>query len=91
MCGFIYYNSLAHFYQQKDDERPVMFLHVPNLPEKEDIDQGREVACALIRALVDSRKELGVTDGVADKLVNREAEIDEEQVGGPKTDVNFVA
>ncbi|KAF2815186.1 peptidase C15, pyroglutamyl peptidase I-like protein [Mytilinidion resinicola] len=91
MCGFIYYNTLAHFYQQKDEERPVTFLHVPNLPTKKDVDQGRDVACALIRAMVDSRREHGVTDGIAEKLVNRAAEIMVEKDEGPKTDVNFVA
>ncbi|OCK76180.1 peptidase C15, pyroglutamyl peptidase I-like protein, partial [Lepidopterella palustris CBS 459.81] len=60
MCGFIYYNSLAHFYKKANGgERPVMFLHVPNLPTEEDIKSGREVACALIRALVESWRKDG--------------------------------
>jgi len=91
MCGFIYYNTLAHFYKDKDEERPVMFLHVPNLPTEKDVEQGRQVALTLIRALVDSRREVGVTDGVAEKLVNRVAEVVAEKDEGPKTDVNFVA
>lgn len=65
MCGFIYYNSLAHYFQ-KGDERPVAFLHVPDLsssPEK--LDTGREVAVALIKALVESRRVMGVVDGCA--------------------------
>ncbi len=57
VCDFIYYTSLAWFYQQDCQERPVMFLHVPgDLKSEEDIEKGREVTIALIRALVDSRR-----------------------------------
>jgi pyroglutamyl-peptidase len=31
LCGFIYYNSLAHYFSIKDDYRPVAFMHVPDL------------------------------------------------------------
>lgn len=66
MCGFIYYNSLAHYFQRKEDERPVAFLHVPDLSDsKEKLDTGREVTVALIKALVESRRQVGVVDGTA--------------------------
>jgi pyroglutamyl-peptidase len=63
LCGFIYYLSMAHFYRMgKDVERPVMFLHVPNLQSESEINQGREVAIGLLRALVASRQKLGKRD-----------------------------
>lgn len=40
LCGFIYYNSLAHYFSIKEDERPVAFLHVPDLSYCEE-RQGR--------------------------------------------------
>jgi len=39
-----------------------MFLHVPHLVGEEKIEEGRGVAVALIRALVESREDLGVRD-----------------------------
>jgi len=39
-----------------------MFLHVPHLVGEEKIEEGRAVATGLIRALVDSREDLGVRD-----------------------------
>lgn len=91
MCGFIYYTSMAQFYKEKDDERPVMFLHVPDLPTKEDMEQGREVTCALIRALVDSRRKHGASGGSeAQKTNGRKDDENKEEETAPKTDVNFV-
>jgi pyroglutamyl-peptidase len=61
LCGFIYYNSLAHYFSIKEDERPVAFMHVPDLSFSEDkTREGREVAIALIKALVESRRKNGV-------------------------------
>ncbi|KAF2459282.1 hypothetical protein BDY21DRAFT_187749 [Lineolata rhizophorae] len=37
-------------------ERPVAFLHVPDLPTEDDVEKGRQVTIALIRALVESRR-----------------------------------
>ncbi|KAF2835856.1 peptidase C15, pyroglutamyl peptidase I-like protein [Patellaria atrata CBS 101060] len=54
LCEFIYFTSLSYFWRQGVTDRPVMFLHVPDLPGEKDIAEGREVAIALIRALVDS-------------------------------------
>ncbi|WPH00492.1 Hypothetical protein R9X50_00332100 [Acrodontium crateriforme] len=58
LCDYTYFNSLAWFGRRnkrmeggKASDRPVMFLHVP--AEVERIPQGKEVAIALIRALVD--------------------------------------
>jgi len=62
LCGFIYYASLAWFWKRGAEERPVMFLHVPDCPTEERIEYGRKVAVGLIRALVESRESLGVRD-----------------------------
>lgn len=60
MCGFIYWNSLAHYFSIKEDERPVVFLHVPDLSGSEErYAEGTKVAIALIRALVESRRAVG--------------------------------
>ncbi|KAJ4984084.1 pyroglutamyl peptidase type [Stagonosporopsis vannaccii] len=63
LCGFIYYNSLARYFEVGGEtgERPVVFLHVPDLSSSQAaLDEGRDVAIALIKALVESRKEVGV-------------------------------
>jgi hypothetical protein len=54
--------SLSWFWRKKAEERPVMFLHVPHLVREEQIEEGRVVAICLIKALVESRAELGVRD-----------------------------
>ncbi|RAR07270.1 peptidase C15, pyroglutamyl peptidase I-like protein [Stemphylium lycopersici] len=66
LCGFIYYNSLAHYFSIKEDERPVIFMHVPDLSSSEEkLREGWEVAVTLIRALVETRRKAGgrVVDG----------------------------
>ncbi|XP_014555538.1 hypothetical protein COCVIDRAFT_102116 [Bipolaris victoriae FI3] len=86
LCGFIYYNSLAHYYSIKEDERPVVFLHVPDLTSSEDkMKEGWEVTVALIKALVESRRKAG---GV---IVDGERQSQEAQDGtdGVQTDNNF--
>lgn len=95
MCGFIYYNSLAHYHAMSDaeerkGERPVVFLHVPDLTSSEEkLEEGRHVTIALIRALVASRKERGVA---SNRATSKDANGDGVE-GGVKarTDVNFVA
>jgi pyroglutamyl-peptidase len=65
LCGFIYYVSMAWFMKRKDEykgERPVVFLHVPDLPSEAQVAQGREVAVGLIKGMVGSRLKLGVVD-----------------------------
>lgn len=39
-----------------------MFLHVPLLTGEEKVEEGKDVAIGLIKALVESRMELGVRD-----------------------------
>jgi pyrrolidone-carboxylate peptidase len=89
MCGFVYWNSLAHYFSIKEDERPVVFMHVPDLSDSQEaLDQGREVAVALIKALVESKRRVGVVDGV-ERVVRNEANdplFAEDRSG---TDVNF--
>ncbi|KAF2665154.1 peptidase C15, pyroglutamyl peptidase I-like protein [Microthyrium microscopicum] len=71
LCGFIYFVSLAYFWkrnkeaQKKQDEvleRPVTFLHTPDLPTEDDKENGKQIAIGLIRALVASRNKFGVVD-----------------------------
>ena len=84
MCGFIYFNSLAHYFTMKEDERPVAFLHVPDLSDGADkLATGRQVAIALIKALVESRRQVGVVDG------SPSAGKEHRQGAVAGTDVNF--
>jgi hypothetical protein len=64
LCGFIYYNSLAHYHKIGNGEIPVAFMHVPDLSGQEQkLREGWEVAVALIKALVESRKKRGIGCG----------------------------
>lgn len=84
MCGFIYWNSLAHYFSMNENERPVAFMHVPDLSDSDEkLETGRNVAIALIKALVESRRQVGI---VNDYKRNRRGE--EEEVKA-ETDVNF--
>jgi pyroglutamyl-peptidase len=86
LCGFIYYNSLAHYFSLKENERPVAFLHVPDLSDSDEkLGTGRDVAIALIKALVESRRQVGVVDGL-----ERVAHSGKEKVLKAETDINFV-
>lgn len=53
LCEFIFYTSLSLALQEGRD-RNVAFFHVPSSCRDEDIETGREVAIALIKALVDN-------------------------------------
>ena len=53
LCDFIYYSSMAHL-TKEDEDRRVVFLHVPVESDSRSIDTGVEVAVELIRALVQS-------------------------------------
>jgi len=56
LCDFIYYTSLVEYWRRyPSGDRPVVFLHVPGDAEAEDIERGRRITLALIRALVESR------------------------------------
>jgi pyroglutamyl-peptidase len=70
LCGFLYYLSMSWFWKQGREERPVIFLHVPNLPNENDIEQGRQVAIGLIRAVVESRRKVGIHDPLKDFTEN---------------------
>jgi pyroglutamyl-peptidase len=84
LCGFIYYNSLAHYFSIKEDERPVAFMHVPDLSSSEDkMREGLEVAIALIKALVESKRKNGVVDLGKSQNQRREEKIVDQ------TDNNF--
>ncbi|KAF2084572.1 peptidase C15, pyroglutamyl peptidase I-like protein [Saccharata proteae CBS 121410] len=58
LCGFVYFASLAWFWkrgwEEAVEDRPVIFLHVPDCPGEKEIEQGVLVTEALIRALVES-------------------------------------
>jgi pyrrolidone-carboxylate peptidase len=87
LCGFIYYNSLAHYFNIKKEERPVVFLHVPDLSSSEDkLREGWEATVALIKALVESRRKAG--GKVVD--VNKTDEKRENSKEEERTDNNFV-
>ncbi|KAF2033289.1 pyroglutamyl peptidase-like protein type I [Setomelanomma holmii] len=77
LCGFIYWNSLAHYFSIKEDERPVVFLHVPDLTFSEDkLREGHEVAIALIKALVESKRKNGIIDkGYGHGVEKRETDV----------------
>lgn len=84
LCGFIYYNSLAHYHSIRADERPVAFLHVPDLSNSQDnMREGWEIAVALIKALVESRRYNGIVEAG-----NGTHEKDTDDVGN-QTDNNF--
>ncbi|KAJ5655868.1 Pyroglutamyl peptidase type I [Penicillium longicatenatum] len=51
LCDFIFYTSMALAAQQGQD-RNVLFLHVPGAAEDADIERGREITLALIKAMV---------------------------------------
>ena len=62
LCDFIYYSNLAeHWLKRKDsndvdkvDARPVMFMHVPRWTGADDLQKGRFITIALLRALAHS-------------------------------------
>lgn len=85
LCGFTYWNSLAHYYSMNEDERPVVFMHVPDLSDSDEmLDTGRDVTIALIKALVESRRLVGISDDYGKETRG------EEQKVRVETDVNFV-
>lgn len=51
LCEFIYYASLAHALRSGRD-RGVVFLHVPGWTDEQSVEKGRDVAVALVKALV---------------------------------------
>jgi hypothetical protein len=57
LCDFIYFSSLAYLFK-RDEQRRVVFLHVPSDASKEAVARGKDVALRLIGALVESELEL---------------------------------
>ncbi|CDM36211.1 hypothetical protein DTO013E5_8964 [Penicillium roqueforti] len=51
LCDFIFYTSMS-LAQLQGQDRNVLFLHVPGASEDANIEQGRVVALALIKAMV---------------------------------------
>ena len=72
LCGFIYYASMAWYSNEIDQDtqphRPVMFVHVPDLPKEEDIAFGKKVVIAMIQALVESLNVHGAVDPLKDAI-----------------------
>jgi pyrrolidone-carboxylate peptidase len=54
VCGFVYYTSLEYFWKKGGGEMPVVFMHVPSLPEKDDVEKGVKVAVALVKGIAES-------------------------------------
>jgi len=55
LCDFIYFSSLAYLYK-KEEERRVIFLHVPVESDDISVRRGVDITIELIRALVQSGK-----------------------------------
>lgn len=53
LCDFIYFSSLAHL-AKREEEKRVVFLHVPVEADEAALKTGIEVTIELIRALVQS-------------------------------------
>ncbi|KAL1966914.1 hypothetical protein VTN77DRAFT_3658 [Rasamsonia byssochlamydoides] len=51
LCEFIFYSSLARALQEGRD-RAAVFFHVPSSTDEESLETGRQVAIALIKAMV---------------------------------------
>lgn len=63
LCGFIYYNSLAHYHAIDQGYRPVAFMHTPDLTaDPIRLREGVDVTVALIKALVESKRKIGCVD-----------------------------
>jgi len=54
VCGLIYYTSLEYFWRKKTGEMPVVFMHVPQLQGKTDIELGVSVTLGLVRAVAET-------------------------------------
>jgi pyroglutamyl-peptidase len=71
LCGFVYYLSMSEFWKRGAEERPVMFMHVPDCPTAAEVEEGKKIAVGLIRALVDSREKLGTVDPMESDAVDK--------------------
>ncbi|KAL2060202.1 hypothetical protein VTL71DRAFT_9597 [Oculimacula yallundae] len=53
LCDFIYFSSMAYL-TKKEEDRRVVFLHVPVSADAESVENGIEITIELIRAMVQS-------------------------------------
>ena len=53
VCGFVYYTSLEYLWRRGND-LPAVFMHIPPLPDRGDVDRGMKVTLGLIRALAET-------------------------------------
>jgi pyroglutamyl-peptidase len=51
LCDFIYYSSLAHLWK-REEERRVLFLHVPVESDEVNVKRGSEALLELVRSAV---------------------------------------
>lgn len=51
LCDFMYYTSMS-LAMQAGQDRNVLFFHVPGAAEDADVERGRKIALALIKAMV---------------------------------------
>jgi pyroglutamyl-peptidase len=54
ICGFVYYTSLEYLWKKGGWEMPVVFMHVPSLPKKDDIEKGTKITIALVKGIAES-------------------------------------
>ncbi|KAF4627910.1 hypothetical protein G7Y89_g10246 [Cudoniella acicularis] len=54
VCGFVYYTSMEYFWKRGTPETPVVFMHVPPLSGKGDLEKGKAVTLSLIQAIAQS-------------------------------------
>jgi pyroglutamyl-peptidase len=47
--SFVYYTSIECVWKNGGGEMPVVFMHVPSLPEKDGVEKGTKVTIALVK------------------------------------------
>jgi pyroglutamyl-peptidase len=57
LCGFGYYTTLSRNWRRDGNGGKVLFLHVPQCPEKEDVETGKEVTMRLLESMVAAFRE----------------------------------
>ncbi|KAI9763734.1 MAG: hypothetical protein M1840_009131 [Geoglossum simile] len=57
LCSFIYYSSLVELLIREEEKR-VLFLHIPAAASEADVQQGVRVVIALISAIADQKSEI---------------------------------
>lgn len=56
VCGFVYYASLEYYWKRDGPQgkRRVLFLHVPKLQGKDEVQKGVDIVIALVKAVAES-------------------------------------